>query len=69
MRFYKELEIGENLRIGLFGDVYHLFEHENIISLADESWYNAYSDPTGTYDDPTRYSADRYMRFGLSLKW
>lgn len=69
MRFYKDLKIGQ-LRLGLFGDIYHLFDHENIVrGYLDSDWYNAYGDPEGAYADPRVYSAKRFMRLGLSVKW
>ncbi len=73
MRFYKNFELGQ-LKLGLFGDVYHLFNRENInryyLDFYDyESWYSAYGDPGGSYGDPRVFSAKRYMRFGLSVKW
>lgn len=69
LRVSKDLEIGQ-LKVGLFGDVYHLFEHENIVrGYLNSSWYNAYGDPSGSYNDPRVYSAKRFMRVGLSVKW
>jgi len=73
MRFYKNFELGQ-LKLGLFGDVYHLFNNENVLRYwfdfwDYESWYSAYGDPGGSYGDPRVYQAKRYMRFGLSVKW
>ena len=73
VRFYKNVEVGQ-LKLGLFGDIYHLFSRENInryyLDFYDyESWYNAYGDPGGSYGDPRVYSAKRFMRFGISVKW
>ena len=69
LRVSKDFEIGQ-LKVGLFGDVYHLFEHENIVrGYLYSSWYNAYGDPAGSYNDPRVYSAKRFMRLGLSVKW
>ncbi|MBA7650591.1 hypothetical protein ES703_58401 [subsurface metagenome] len=73
LRLYKNVEVGQ-LKLGLFGDIYHLFNRTNInryyLDFYDyESWYNAYGDPGGSYGDPRVYGAKRYMRFGISVKW
>ena len=68
VRFYKNWEVGQ-LEVGLFGDVYHIFNVKNLLYIADVSWYNAYGDPRGAYKDPNVYSARRFMRIGLLMKW
>jgi outer membrane receptor protein involved in Fe transport len=79
MRFYKDFEVGQ-LKLGLFGDIYHLFNRENInryyVGWSDgsstinyENWYHVYGDPAGPWGDPRVYDAKRYMRFGISVKW
>jgi outer membrane receptor protein involved in Fe transport len=73
MRFHKNFKVGK-VTLGLFGDIYHLFNHTNInrwyLDLYNyESWYKAYGDPSGQFKDPRVYSAKRYMRFGISIKW
>ncbi len=72
-----DLTVEQGLEIGwveltVFSRIFNLFDERNIVWIADVDWFTAEADddgaprdPTGPYDNPFAYSAQRHFLFGL----
>ncbi len=65
---FKEFKISDYGTLGIFLDVYNLFNNENLLTIADPTWYQMFNDPEGKAKDIRVRGERRNARLGFYLK-